>query len=80
MGLPSDGSPASVAPSASPRPRLTKPAKIGLGLLLTLLGLFLLVLLFPTAPGALDRTLPVAAAGIVVLWVGGILMGIGSRS
>jgi hypothetical protein len=80
MGLPSDGSPASVAPSASSRPRLTKPAKIGLGLLLTLLGLFLLVLLFPTAPGALDRTLPVAAAGVVVLWVGGILMGIGSRS
>jgi len=62
------------------RPRLSKPARIGLGLLLTLLGLFLLVLLFPTAPGALTRTLPVAAAGIVALWVGGILMGIGSRS
>jgi hypothetical protein len=66
--------------SAPRRPRLSKSAKIGLGLLFTLVGLFLLLLLFPTAPGALDRTLPVAAAGIVVLWVGGILMGIGSRS
>jgi hypothetical protein len=62
------------------RPRLSKPAKIGLGLLLTFAGLFLLLLLFPTSPGALARTLPVAAAGIVALWVGGILMGIGSRS
>jgi len=62
------------------RPRLSKPAKIGLGLLLTLVGLFLLVLLFPTDPKSFTTLLPVAAAGIVALWVGGILMGIGSRS
>jgi len=67
---------------ARPRrgPRLSKPAKIGLGLLLTLVGLFLLVLLFPTDPGSFARVLPVAAVGLVALWVGGILMGIGSRS
>jgi hypothetical protein len=62
------------------RPRLSKQGYIGLGLLLTLVGLFLVVLLFPTSPGALSWVLPVAAVGLVALWVGGILMGIGSRS
>ena len=62
------------------RPRLSKSAKIGLGLLLTLIGLFLLVLLFPTDPSSFARVLPIAAVGLVALWVGGILMGIGSRS
>lgn len=61
-------------------PALSRTAKIALGLLLTLLGLFLLVLLFPTNPGSFATALPVAAAGIVAVWVGGILMGIGSRS
>jgi hypothetical protein len=74
------GSAGEGTPSRTRRPRVSKSAKIGLGLLLTLVGLFLLTLLFPSAPGPLDRALPVAAAGIVVLWVGGILMGIGSRS
>lgn len=59
---------------------LSKNTKIGLGLLLTLVGLFLLADAIPSAPGALARLLPVVAAGIVVLWIGGILMGIGSRS
>jgi len=62
------------------RPALSKSAKIGLGLLLTLVGLFLLVVLFPTDPASFRTVLPVAAAGIVALWVGGILMGVGSRS
>jgi len=62
------------------RPRLSKPAKIGLGLFLTFVGLFLLVLLFPTDPASFRTVLPVAAVGIVALWAGGILMGIGSRS
>jgi len=61
-------------------PRLSKPAKIGLGLLLTMVGLFLLVILFPTNPSSFSTVLPVAAAGIVALWIGGILMGVGSRS
>jgi hypothetical protein len=62
------------------RPALSKPAKIGLGLLLTLVGLFLLVLLFPVNPGSFETELPLVAVGVVALWVGGILMGIGSRS
>jgi len=48
--------------------------------LFTLVGLFLLVLLFPTNPSTFGTVLPIAAVGLVALWVGGILMGIGSRS
>jgi len=59
---------------------LTKSQKIGIGLLLTILGLFFLSALLPTAPEQLAYTLTVAALGIISLWVGGILMGIGSRS
>lgn len=61
-------------------PRLSRTAKIGLGLLFTLVGLFLLVVLFPTDPKSFATVLPIAAAGIVALWLGGILMGVGSRS
>jgi hypothetical protein len=71
------------APSGPPARRrrsLSRTQKIGLGLLFTLLGLFLLSILLPTAPGKFATVLPVAAAGILVLWIGGILMGIGSRS
>lgn len=75
-----DGSPRGPAVSPSRRPRLSKNGKIGLGLLLTFLGLFLLSALLPTGAGTLARDLPLATAGIVALWVGGILMGIGSRS
>jgi hypothetical protein len=73
-------------PSAAPagpaprRPSLSKNQKIGCGLLLTFVGLLLLSVLFPTAPGSLGYVLPIAAAGILALWAGGILMGIGSRS
>jgi len=68
-------------PPGPPRSnRMTKAQRIGVGLLLTLAGLLLLSALFPTAPEKLDYALPVAAAGILALWVGGILMGIGSRS
>jgi len=45
-----------------------------------MVGLFLLVILFPTNPNSFSTVLPVAAAGIVALWIGGILMGVGSRS
>jgi len=70
-------------PTTAPRRRrggLTRVQKIGLGLLLTLVGLFLLSILLPTAPGEQAKFLPVAGVGIVALWVGGILMGVGSRS
>jgi hypothetical protein len=43
-------------------------------------GLFLLSILLPTAPGKFSTILPVAGAGMLLLWLGGIWMGIGSRS
>jgi hypothetical protein len=73
-------SPPASSPSAPSRRGLTKSQKIGGGLLLTIVGLFLLSTLLPTAPGKLAYVLPVAGAGILVLWAGGILMGIGSCS
>ncbi|MGA8543131.1 MAG: hypothetical protein WB947_06310 [Thermoplasmata archaeon] len=68
------------SPAARVPSRFTRGQKIGLGLLLTIVGLFLLSALLPTAPGKLGFALAVAAVGILSLWVGGILMGIGSRS
>ena len=67
-------------PPAARRRGLSKSARIGLGLLLTVGGLVLVSVLLPTAPGRFATILPVAAAGLLLLWVGGILMGIGSRS
>lgn len=58
----------------------SKPVRLGLGLFFTLIGLAFLVLLFPTAPGPLAHALPIAAVGMIALWAGGILMGVGSRS
>lgn len=75
---------ASTAASGTPprrsRKPLSKPAKLGIGLLLTLIGLFLLADALPVTPGTLVRILPVVAAGILAVWIGGIVMGIGSRS
>jgi hypothetical protein len=68
------------APPALRRRGLSKAGKIGLGLLFTFVGLFLVSILLPTAPGQFARLLPVAAVGLALLWVGGILMGVGSRS
>lgn len=78
MSVPGAATPGSS--SRGRRPKLSRTTKIGLGLLLTLVGLFLLTLLLPTDPSRLATLLPVAGVGIVALWVGGILMGIGSRS
>ena len=72
--------PASPPTPAPRRRRLSRSARIVLGLFLTFFGLLLLSILLPTDPGQFDRLLPIAAAGMTVLWVGGILMGIGSRS
>lgn len=71
--------PASPTERSRKTPRLSKAACLGLGLILTLAGLFLLALLFPVAPGDLARLLPVGAAGIVALWLGGILLGTARR-
>jgi hypothetical protein len=70
-------------PSSTPPSRrrpLSKNQKIGLGLLLTFVGLFLLSILLPTAPGRFSTLLPVAGLGMLLLWLGGIWMGVGSRS
>jgi len=74
--------PATPPPTEPPPPRrgLSKQQRIGLGLLLTFVGLGLVAVLLPTAPGAFAFALPVAAVGLIALWVGGIMMGIGSRS
>jgi len=48
------------------------------GLLLTFAGLFLVTLLLPVGAGAIQGQLPVVAAGLLCLWVGGILLGRGS--
>jgi hypothetical protein len=69
------------APTRPPRgPRLSRTQRIGGGLVLTIVGIFLLSALLPTAPTKLAYALAVAGGGILALWVGGILMGIGSRS
>jgi hypothetical protein len=67
-------------PTPRPAPRLSRQAKIGLGLALSLVGLFLISALLPTAPDKLAFGIGVAAAGVVSIWLGGVLMGIGSRS
>jgi len=58
----------------SPQER-RRQQRLGLGLLLTLLGIFLLAILFPTSPSALLALLPIGGAGMLALWVGGVLLG-----
>lgn len=74
---------ASSAPSPVPGstlPRSSRARLLALGLLFSLVGLVLVAVLLPTAPGSLSTVLPIAAAGLVLLWVGGILLGRGGRS
>jgi hypothetical protein len=69
------------APSPPPRRApLSKATKLGLGLLCTFVGLFLLSILLPTAPGKFATLLPIAGVGLFLLWLGGVWMGVGSRS
>jgi len=76
------GTPSVPASPAGPDPdtRRAKMRALGLGLFLTLLGLVLVAVLLPTAPGDFVVVLPVAAAGLVLLWVGGVLLGRGSKT
>jgi hypothetical protein len=68
-------------PPATPgRPkRPSRGAMVAAGLLLTLVGLFVLGGLLPTAPGALERAVAIAGVGVVALWFGGILLGRSAR-
>ncbi len=68
------------APIPVARPPGSRQRALGLGLLLTLVGLVLVAVLLPTAPGRLTTVLPIAALGLVLLWTGGILLGRGSRA
>jgi hypothetical protein len=68
------------SPPPSRRAGFSRNQKIGLGLVLTIVGIALLSVLLPTAPGRFTAALSVAGGGILALWIGGILMGIGSRS
>ena len=61
--------------TASRRRGLSRAQRVGLGLLLTFVGFFLLIILMPTDPTQFGRVLPVAAAGLLALWLGGVLMG-----
>lgn len=63
------------SPAAARRRGLTRTQFVGLGILLSFIGLFLLVILLPTDPTQFARALPVAAAGLIALWLGGVLMG-----
>ena len=64
-------------PAERERVRVARQRKVVLGLLLTLGGLFLLMGTLPVAVGAVLKALPVFGAGILALWIGGILMGNG---
>jgi hypothetical protein len=79
MTTPATAAPPEGPPAASRRGGSRQRA-LGLGLLLTLVGLVLVAVLLPTAPGNLVEILPVATVGLVLLWCGGILLGRGSRS
>ena len=60
---------------AAERRRLARQWRVVVGLLLTFGGLFLVVGVLPVAADPLVRELPLVGAGLLTLWVGGILMG-----
>ncbi len=74
MATPGEATRSSAAETARQRRQGTVLA----GLLLSFLGLFLVTLLLPVGSGALDRAIPVVGAGLLCLWIGGILLGRGS--
>jgi hypothetical protein len=57
--------------------RRRRQTRVMVGLGLTLVGLALLISLVPSNPGFLSWGLLTVAAGILALWVGGILLGLG---
>lgn len=57
------------------RRRLARQWGVVVGLLLTFGGLFLILGVLPVASDPLVRELPLVGAGVLTLWIGGILMG-----
>ena len=49
-----------------------------LGLVLSLAGFFIVAIALPVGSDAIVRVLPAAGLGILCLWIGGVLMGLGS--
>jgi hypothetical protein len=68
-------------PGGSPkaRRRISPAATLAIGLGLTFVGLFLVIVIFPVGPEALVTTLPVVGSGLLFLWLGGLLLGRGGR-
>jgi hypothetical protein len=75
----SSPTPAGTSSAVPRRPRWSTGAKVGVGLLLTLVGLFVLGGTVPTAPATLERAVALTGAGAFCLWVGGILLGRAGR-
>ena len=68
------------ATSTDDRRRVRRQGLVVLGVMLTFVGLALVALLLPSAPGALATALPIAALAALGLWFGGILLGRGMAS
>jgi hypothetical protein len=60
--------------------RLRRQLTIVIGVVFTFVGLFLIAALLPVGAPGLARAVPLAGAGVLAVWVGGILLGRGTRS
>jgi hypothetical protein len=70
-------------PAAAPAAERTpaeqrRQAEVVLGLLLTIVGLFLASTLLPVGPAALAAALPKVGIALVTVWIGGVLLGGGA--
>jgi len=60
------------------RRRIRRQRRVMGGVFLTLAGLLFSAGLLPTGTGALEHALPILVLALGSMWVGGILLGIGS--
>lgn len=74
--------PLAAAPSELPESqelrRVKRQGIVVAGLFVTLAGIFLSAIALPLAPSSELRLLPIVGSGILLVWVGGIMMGRGS--
>ncbi len=75
MSGPVGTTPPAPPPARRARRRLTKTTAVGLGLILTLIGLFVLGGSVPTDPATLERAVAITGVGAIALWLGGIFLG-----